>query len=199
MARRQIWLALSLVLALAVFGCSRTKDKAAQEEGGGASEAETSEAAAARGVATGDGDAEVSTEPRIVLDVIEYEWVLTPEKGLHVALDFINPNQGYGRAKGSVFVIGTSTGDSSVRGVYPWNTTLEGDRPADYSAGGRLLYRTEQRLTLFLPYTGGTGCFDVLRILVYDDDGGVIMDETRELPITGEPTGRQKITQTLAL
>jgi hypothetical protein len=34
---------------------------------------------------------------------------------------------------------------------------------------------------------------------VYDDEGRTVLDETHELPITGEPTGRKKIEQTLVL
>jgi len=199
MRKRVAGFGFALLLAAAVAGCAKTEDRTDQESGAAGEGAQTTDAAAGRGVPTGEGDVEASTDPRIVLDAIEYEWVVTPEQGLHVALDFSNPNQGYGRAKGSVFLISGSSQDPAVSGVYPWGARIEGGKPADHKAGGQLLFRTEQRMTVFIPYKERAGCYDTVRIVVFDADGAVVIDETHDLAVTGEPSGRRKIEQTLVL
>jgi len=188
-----------LVLCLGLLGCSRSGEQAG-EKGETASQASgASEAAASRGVASGEAEDTGPAEPSIVLEGIVYEWAVSPERGLQVELQFVNPGKDVGRAKGYAFVIAGSSTDSTVVGSYPWNAKLVDGRPADYAAGGRLLFWDEQKLAVFVPYKERAGCFDAIRVLVYDDEGRVVLEESRELPITGEPTGRKKLEQTLVL
>jgi hypothetical protein len=191
--------ALVLVLCLGLVGCSRTGDRAGGQKGTASQGDSVSEAASSRGVAGGEAEGAASTEPSIVLDGIEYEWAVSPDRGLQVSLEFVNPGKDVGRAKGYAFVIAGSSKDPAVIGVYPWNAKVVDGTPESYAAGGRVLFWDEQKMTIFIPYKERAGCFDTMRVLVYDDEGGVILDETHELPITGEPTGRKRIQQTLVL
>jgi hypothetical protein len=192
-------LALVLVSCFALFGCSRTGDQAGDRAGTASKENGASEAAASRGVATGEAGGEGTAAPSVVLDGIAYEWVVSPERGLQVELGFVNPGKDVGRAKGYAFVIAGSSKDPAVVGVYPWNAKFVDGAPEDHAAGGRILFWEEQKMSVFIPYKERAGCFDTMRILVYDDDGRIALDETHELPITGEPTGRKKLEQTLVL
>jgi len=195
---RALWFAvvLALVLVTALAGCSGGGDTK-QERGGSGSTA--SEAAASRGVA-GEGAGETTdAEPTVVVDAVEYEWRNSPERGLEVWLRLSNPGKDTGRAKGYAFGIAGSDSDPSLQGVYPWNATLKDGQPADFQRGARLMYWDSTELSFFLPYKERAGCWNTLRLLVYGEDGSVIVSETHELPITGEPTGRQKIEQKLIL
>lgn len=192
-------LAFMLVLCLGLFGCSKTGDRADEQEGTASQASEASEAAASRGVASGNAEDTGSAEPSIVLDGIEYEWVVSPERGLQVALEFVNPGKDVGRAKGHAFVIAGSSKDPAVTGIYPWNAKLVDGAPEDHATGGQILFWDKQAMAVFVPYKERAGCFDTMRILVYDKEGRIVLDETHELPITGEPTGRKKIEQTLVL
>jgi len=195
---RALWFAVTcaMLLEVALAGCSGGGDG---EQGGGTSGSTASEAAASRGVA-GEGVGEtVPAEPTIALDAVEYEWRNSPERGLEVWLHLSNPGKDTGRAKGYAFGIAGSDSDPSVQGVYPWNATLTDGEPADFERGARLMYWDRTELSFFLPYKERAGCWNTLRLLVYGEDGRVIVNETHELPITGEPTGKQKIEQKLVL
>jgi hypothetical protein len=192
-------LAFVLAVCLGLFGCSKTGDRAGGQKGTASQDSGASDAAASRGVASGEAEDAGPAEPSIVLDTITYEWVVSPERGLQVELGFVNPGKDVGRAKGYAFVIAGSSADPAVVGVYPWNAKLVNGAPTNYAAGGRILFWDEQKMALSIPYKERSGCFDTVRFLVYDDEGRTVLDETHELPITGEPTGRKKIEQTLVL
>jgi len=193
-------LTIVLVMSVGLFGCSKTGDQAGEREvGAGSQESGASEAAASRGVGSGVAEDGSPAEPSIALDGIAYEWAVSPDRGLQVELQFVNPGKDVGRAKGYAFVIAGSTTDPAVAGVYPWNAKLVNGSPEDYAGGGRLLFWDEQKMAVFVPYKERAGCFDTVRILVYDNEGRVVLDETHELPITGEPTGRKKLERTLVL
>lgn len=188
-------LAFVLALCLGLFGCSKTGQKEGTDSRGvdGASDA-----AASRGVAGGEAE-DAGAAPSIVLEGIVYEWTVSPERGLQVELQFVNPGKDVGRVKGHAFVIAGSSKDPAVTGVYPWNAKLVDGTPENYSTGGQLGFWDAQKMAVFIPYKERAGCFDTIRILVYDGDGRIVLDETHELPITGEPTRRKKIEQTLVL
>jgi hypothetical protein len=192
-------LAMAIALSVGLFGCSRTGDQPGERGEGGSQESGASEAAASRGVSTGEAEDNGPGEPAIVLDGIVYEWVVSPDRGLQIELQFVNPGKDVGRAKGHAFIIAGSSSDPAVVGVYPWNAKLVNGAPEDFAAGGRLLFWDEQKMAVFVPYKERAGCFDTVRILVYDNEGRVVLDETHELPITGEPTGRKKLERTLVL
>ena len=185
-----------IVLAAALAGCSGGGD--AKQEGD-ESGSTVSEAAASRGVAGEGGDETSSADPVVVLETVEYEWRTSPERGLEVWLRLSNPGKDTGRAKGYAFAITGSDSDPAAHGVYPWNATLKDGEPADFERGARLAYWEETDLSFFIPYKERAGCWNTLRLLVYGVDGQVVVSETHELPITGEPTGRQKLEQKLVL
>lgn len=192
-------LAFVLVLCVGLLGCSKTGEQAGEQGEAASQESGASGAAASRGIASGEAEEAGPAEPSIVLDTVEYEWVVSPERGLQVTLKFVNPGKDVGRAKGYAFVIAGSSVDPAVTGVYPWGATLADGVPADFASGGRILFWDEQKMAVSIPYKERAGCFDTVRILVYDGEGRTVTDETHELPITGEPTGRKKIEQTLVL
>ena len=147
--------------------------------------------ARSRGVATIEADDEDGLQPLVVLQDIVYEWRVSPERGLHVTLGFINPNDTYERARGYVFIVASSRASSgAVYGVYPWDIDLgEDGLPVDYMDGMHLLYRRDQEIRASIPYRNASGYYDVLRILVYSEDGDVLIDNTVDLEVSGEPTG----------
>lgn len=191
--------AMALAVAAALAGCGRSGEKPARQEGARSGGASVSDAAASRGVATGEPEEAEPGGPRAVLSGIAYEWTVSPDRGLTVTLEFTNPASDVGRAKGYAFVMAGSSSDAAVAGIYPWNAKVENGMPSDHTVGGRLLFWEKSTLSAFLPYKERAGCYNTVRVLVYDDDGRIVHDETHELPITGEPTGRKRIEQTLIL
>ena len=141
---------------------------------------------------------EYGDEPEVLLDGIEYEWRESPERGLHIILSFSNPNMTYERARGYVFAIASSSLDGDSH-VYPWNTELTDGEPADYRDGTHLLYRDEQQVSAFLPHQGGVGYYDRLKVLVYDEDGELLIGQTYELEVDGTPSGPKDTTPALVL
>jgi len=196
MIKTTLFLALLLAVGLAVAGCTegddatQTEAEVREEYDDWVEEDGTSDAARSRGVADeGDGDEE-GAGPTIVLNDLSYEWRLVPKRGLHVRLVFENPESGYERARGRVFLIASrtlATGD--VRGGYPWNAEFDESGPTDHRDGTHLLFRKDQEVRAFIPYAEGEGHYDSLRILVYDDEGNMLIDRVYELDITGDPTG----------
>ncbi len=157
--------------------------------------------ARSRGVATIEGKDDDGLEPLVVLQDIVYDWRVAPERGLHVTLGFINPNDTYERARGYVFIVASSRESSgSVYGVYPWDAELgEDGLAADYTDGMHLLYRRDQEIRASIPYRNASGYYDVLRILVYSEDGDVLIDNTVDLEVSGEATGPVRPPVDLAL
>ena len=203
--------ALTIVAALVltfsfVAGCSRSEEGEPEPEiqteqpveGDVPEDAEElpSAAARSRGLPT---ESDESGEPDIVLDELVYEWRTSPETGLHVSVDLMNPYETYERARGSLFIVAWSSASPDEMGVFPWETELEDGEPSDPSAGSRLLFRKDQRAKAFIPYKSREGCYDQLRVLVYDDDGNKIVDAHYSLDIHGEPTGPQKPKPVIAL
>jgi len=150
--------------------------------------------ARSRGVATSPADENDELQPLVVLDDIVYDWRVSPERSLHVTLGFINPNDTYERARGYVFIIASSRASSgAVYGVYPWNAELDDSGlPVDYMDGTHLLYRRDQDVKASIPYQNVSGYYDVLRIIVYSEEGDVLIDNTIDLEVTGEATGPVK-------
>jgi hypothetical protein len=129
-------------------------------------------------------------EPQIAVRGFNYEWRLEPEKGLLVRIDFVNTRETYARARGYLFVVASSsTMPSAPPGVYPWDARFEDGNPEKHTDGSRLLFRNDLESRVFIPYRGGEGHFDHLRIIVYREDGGIAIDLDYALEITGEPTG----------
>ncbi len=192
--------ALAVLLAV-LAGCSRGDQEAESDvpEGGdqsGAAVADDgrsmpSSEARSRGVATTRVDENEGLQPLVVLKDIVYDWRVTPERTLHVTLGFINPHDTYERARGYVFIIASSRASSgAVYGVYPWNAELDADGlVVDHTDGTHLLYRRDQEVKASIPYRNVSGHYDVLRILVYAEDGDVLIDNTIDLDVSGEATG----------
>jgi hypothetical protein len=200
MKRVSLTICVLSVLCLAVFmclplaGCGGSKEP--PEGSGEAAKANSEpldeeEAAAARtrGVATEQRPDESETGVRVVLTDLTYTWQETPEKGLQVVMDFGNPLGGNTRARGYVFLVAQSILPGKlVTGVYPWGTTLdEGGMPVDPTVGSHLLYRDRQQLRAFIPYTWGDGYFETLKVLVFHENGRLIVNRPYDLGLTGAP------------
>lgn len=201
MNARTFSLAIVIAMCVAVLGCSGGEPS--EERGAGSSSVSESEAqapskaAAARGVRV---EQDEQPGPEVVLSGLVYEWRTSPEKGLEVTLEFENPSDTYERARGYVFAVARSSGSAvSDLGVYPWNAELEGGVPSDYTEGTHMVYRKDHVVRGFIPYTKGEGYYDSLRVLVYSEDGDVLIDQTYALEITGEPTGPVRPKPTLVL
>ncbi len=193
---------LALILML-LAGCTGGEQAGGEEQAssaGSAGEAAVdtasipSAAARSRGVSVPERSGEDELEPLIVLQDIVYEWRLSPDRGLHVKLGFINPHDTYARARGYVFVIASaSASGGGVSGVYPWNAELgEDGMPEDHTDGSHLLYRRDQEISGLIPYRNATGYYDVMRVLVYSEEGDLLIDNTLDLDVTGEPSGPMK-------
>ncbi len=192
--------ALAVLLAV-LAGCSGGEQETESDvpEGGDQSgsavaddgRATPSPGARSRGVAAIEADEDEGLQPVVVLQDIVYEWRVSPQRGLYVTLGFINPHDTYERARGYVFLIASSRASSgAVYGVYPWGIELgEDGLAADYMDGTHLLYRRDQEIRASIPYENATGYYDVLRILVYAENGDVLIDNTIDLEVSGEPTG----------
>ncbi|MCD4690798.1 hypothetical protein K8S17_04985 [bacterium] len=207
---RTFLVALAVLLAVAA-GCSSGEEQGetgvpptdgeVAESAARVEETEISRAAQSRGVAVSGRDPDAELQPVIVLAQVTYEWRLSPQKGLHVTLEFINPNDTYERARGYVFAIANYRASASaVYGVYPWGTDIDdGGLPCDYSKGTHLLFRRDQDVRAFIPYENSQGFYDGLRVLVYSEDGDMLIDSTMDLEVSGEPTGPVKSSTTLTL
>jgi hypothetical protein len=186
--------AVIVITGLLVLGCSNGEEAASEtevdveslSEGEVIEEDETSEAARARGIAV-EGTEEEG-EPQILLDNLVYEWRVEPEPGLHVKLKFVNPVGGYERARGRLFMIASSR-VYDVTGVYPWGVEVERGTPTNHREGTRLLFRDEQTVRAVIPYKATAGYYDVLKIIVFDEEGGMFVNTTYDLELTGEPSG----------
>ncbi len=194
---------LLVAVCLMALSCSKSEGTAREDEAGASSteseEVVLSRAARSRGLPVKEQDEE---EPRaeVVLGGFVYEWRTSPQKGLHVTLDFVNPRDTYERARGYLFLIASYSGRARASvGVFPRNAELDGGRPVDHKDGTHLLYRKDHQVRVFIPYTDREGYYDLLRVLVYSEDGKVEMNQTYELEITGEPTGSVKLKATLNL
>jgi len=202
--RMRTWGALvSLAVLLAVAaGCSSggdqesaadvPADETAETSAEGSAPSTPSSGARSRGVATIERNEDDALEPLVVLDSITYEWRVEPERGLSISLGFINPNDTYERARGYVIAIASYRESSgAVYGVYPWDAELTEEGFAeDHTEGSHLLYRRDQLVRGFIPYGNASGYYNVLRVLVYSEDGDVLIDNTLDLEVSGEPTGR---------
>lgn len=186
-------------------GCTGDADDAApreeQTERSGASTERTapSDAARSRGLPVDSKDEEAEeVRPEVTLDSMTYEWRESPDRGLHVRLEFVNPNVTYERARGYAFLIASSSlgGDT---GVYPWNAGLSDGEPKDHRDGTHLLYRDDQTVSAFIPYRGGVGYYDRLKMLVYDEDGELLIGQSYELELDGSPSGPKEMEPALVL
>jgi hypothetical protein len=202
MTRKLLIALVVLIATLAVCSCSRESSESADASDTDSprrtgarrvddGSAELSDAARGRGVAPrGDREAEEEVEPQIAIRGFTYEWRLEPEKGLHVRISFVNTRDTYARARGYLFVVASSNTMPSVTpGVYPWDARFEGGYPEKHTDGNRLLFRDELDTRIFIPYRGDEGYYDYLKIIVYHEDGGTVIDLDYELDVTGEPSG----------
>lgn len=196
-------LLLGLVVALLSAGCSGERQSAqrqAEEERASESSEEVnvpSQAARNRGVAV---EEEPEYAPEIVLSDLIYEWRQSPEPGLLVTVEFVNPYDVFERARGYVFFVAGYSGRPGVNlGTYPLDVELADGTPADYVDGSHVIYRKDHTITAFIPYRDREGYYDSLRILVYTDEGKLKIDQSYKLEVYGEPTGRVKPKPTLVL
>jgi hypothetical protein len=181
-------LAVFLVVALALSGCSGDSGQTRDSGETAPLDEESAEAASTRGVSTEDYGREESPAPKVVLETIAYEWRTSPDVGLAVTMEFVNPADTYERARGYVFLVAESSRlGSSSRSIYPWSARLDGDLPEEYTDGTHLLYRDEQTVRCFIPYEFGSGYFDKLRLMLFSEDGNLLLGRTYDLEITGEP------------
>jgi hypothetical protein len=155
---------------------------------------ETAAAARTRGVVYRDRGDAPEARPQVVLSEMTYEWRTSPDRGLHVTLNFTNPADTYERARGYVFLIAESTRSGSlVQGVYPWNTRMDGNLPEDYTDGTHLLYRESQQVRAFLPYPRSDGHFETLKLYVFHENGKLLTNRTYELDFTGAPGEKRTV------
>ena len=185
MSRLIVALMLVFLGCLAVAGCTSSEDPAVETEPEPLDE-KTAAVARTRGVAEGGPGENSEPRPQVVLSEMTYEWRTSPDRGLHVTLDFTNPADTYERARGYVFLIAESTRSGSlIRGVYPWNTSMDGNLPEDYTDGTHLLYRERQQVSAFIPYTRSDGHFEILRLYVFHENGKLLTNRTYDLTLTG--------------
>ncbi len=202
MKRKLLIVTVLLLTSLVVCSCSERGAESADtsdsdsrgREGawrGTDGSADVSEATRSRGVPSHERREESEEpEPQIAIRGFEYEWRLEPEKGLHVRVDFVNTRETYARARGYLFMVATSnTTPSAAAGVYPWDARFEEGHPERHTDGNRLLFRRDLESRVFIPYRGGDGYFDHLRIIVYHEGGRIAIDLDYDLEIVGEPTG----------
>lgn len=176
--------AMALLLCCALGACGRTEEEASRPAPEPLDE-HTAAVARSRGVATGQSETRESPSPQMLLSELTYEWRTSPERGLMVSLDFINPADTYERARGYVFLVAESSATGQT-GVYPWNARMAEGLPEDYTEGTHLLYRTTQQVRGFIPYEGSGGPYDKLRLLVFREDGRLLIDKTYALELAGE-------------
>lgn len=179
---------------LIVAGCTTSSDEPAVKPEPEPLDEETAAAARTRGVVYRDRDEAAEATPQVVLSEMTYEWRTSPDRGLHVTLNFTNPADTYERARGYVFLIAESTRSGSlVQGVYPWNTRMDGNLPEDYTDGTHLLYRESQQVRAFLPYPRSDGHFETLKLYVFHENGKLLTNRTYELDFTGAPGEKRTV------
>lgn len=179
---------LCLVPALSLVGCSGGEDETPRARETAPLNEEETAAAQTRGVPTEDYGRDEAPSPKVLLETIEYEWRTSPDKGIAVTMEFINPAETYERAKGYVFLVAQSTlGGGLYESVYPWNAHFEDGLPEDYTDGTHLLYRDSQTVRCFVPYERGDGYFNKLKLFVFSEDGKILTGRDYDLQITGEP------------
>ena len=186
MSRLTVVLVFVFLGCLIVAGCTSSDEPAVEVKPEPEQlDEETAAAARTRGVIKRDRGDDVA-RPQVVLSEMTYEWRTSPDRGVHVTLNFTNPADAYERARGYVFLIAESTRSGSlVQGVYPWNTTMDGNLPEDYTDGTHLLYRESQQVRAFLPYPRSDGHFETLKLYVFHENGKLLTNRTYELDFTG--------------
>ena len=197
---------LAVVVAVAA-GCSggsedqtpRTGDSADTGDAPGVDQSsETSEAARARGLTVEREQPE--DKPVVTLEGMAYEWRAVPDKGLLVSLEMNNANEVFERARAYVFAIVHYSGrEASSKRAFPLGVELVDGVPADYTEGTHVLYRKDHTLQCFVPYEDREGYYDRLRVMIYSEEGDLLIDTENQLEVSGEPTGRVKVKPTLAL
>ncbi len=193
MSRLIVVLAFVFLGCLVVAGCT-SSDEPAVEPVPEPLDEEAVAAAGSRGVLGSERSDDMEPKPQVVLSQMTYEWRTSPDRGLHVTLDFTNPADTYERARGYVFLIAESTGFGSlVRGVYPWNISMEGNLPKDHTDGTHLLYRERQQVRAFIPYPRADGYFEILRLYVFHENGRLLTNRTYELDLTGASGETKKV------
>ena len=187
MSRLIVVLAFVLLGCLVVAGCTSSDEPAVEPEPEPLDE-ETAAVAGTRGVAGSERRDDMEPKPQVVLSEMTYEWRTSPDRGLHVTLDFTNPADTYERARGYVFLIAESTRSGSlIKGVYPWNVSMDGNLPKDHTDGTHLLYRERQQVRAFIPHPRSDGHFEILRLYVFHENGRLLTNRTYELDFTGAP------------
>jgi hypothetical protein len=201
---RTILVLLAVTAVTCAAGCSRSNEEAAVPESGEATmetseERVTSEAARARGLRVESDEGEEGS-PVVTLEEVVYEWQVQPSVGLLVSLEFGNDNVVFERARAYVFLTTWySERASANRGVFPLDAEIGEQDPVDYTSGTHIVYRQDHTMKCFIPYTYREGYYDSLRLLVYSEEGELIIDQGYDLEITGEPSGRVKMKPVLTL
>lgn len=197
--------AIGLAVLVALCGCGGEVEGEAAPEADVAERSESrsagrdaSDAARSRGLPVESEAGDEAVEPEVLLGSMMYEWRVSPERGLYIQMEFVNPNITYERARGYVFAIASSSLDGSS-GVYPWDAALKDGEPEDYRDGTHLLYRDDQEVSAFIPYRGGVGYYDRLKLLVFDEDGELLIGQTYELDVDGSPSGPRRSEPALVL
>jgi len=202
---RQLVAALCLGIVLAIAGCGGESDDTTTGDAGsnagtesGARPDEVSSAARERGLKA-EGEEEAGG-PIVTLEDVSYEWRHTPYTGLQAYLTFGNANEVFERARAYVFVVASYSGrpETSARG-YPLDAEFSDGMPTDYRDGAHILYRKDQDVNCMIRYEGGDGYFDRLRVIVYSEEGELLINQSYTLDVNGEPAGRKKIRPILDL
>jgi hypothetical protein len=196
---------LCLSMALAIVGCSSGGSESEPGDNSSTSttvseqrSGEASAAARARGLPAESKEAE--GRPVVTLDDLSYEWRQTPQEGLEVLLKFGNSNDVFERARAYVFVVAWySAREASSTRVYPTGVDLDGGLPSDYTDGTHILYRKDESVNCFLNYGDREGYFDRLKIIVYSEEGDLLINQEHSLDVNGEPAGRKTVKPVLAL
>jgi len=175
---------LSLCLLLAA--CSSNEEQPTETSQAPPLGQEEAAAARTRGVPTTDYGKEEAPSPKVVLESLSYEWQQSPDRGLLVTMEFVTHSDSYERAKGYVFLVAEAAQYGVAPVVYPWNVRFDGDLPEDYTDGAHLLYRDSQTVRAFLPYGGGDGYFNRLRLYLFTEDGRLRTGRNYDLEITGQ-------------
>ncbi|MFH1501530.1 MAG: hypothetical protein ABIG03_00650 [Candidatus Eisenbacteria bacterium] len=202
--RAFVSLVAATLVVCAVAGCSEPREEPAvsredDSDAEAVAEQTPSRAAAARGLPAKGDDTEAK-RPVVTLEDVTYEWRLFPDKGLVVSLEFGNPNVVFERARAYVFVVADFSERRTVnRGVFPLGAEFDEAGPVDYTAGTHILYRKDHTMQCFIPYTHREGYYDSLTVIVYSEDGEKLLQQSYDLDVAGEPTGRVEMKPVLTL
>ena len=184
MTRRVCCVALVMLLALALAGCSGGEENAGtRDEPGAGTQSPDRPTSAARSRGVRETEQETSTdEPRIVVEKVELSWRTSPERGVQAMIDLVNDTESdIARAKGHVFLIARSSANAEKVGVYPWSASLVDGRPRGFRDGARVTFLDRDRVQAFIPYGGGEGYYDTVTLLVYDFDGNLVIEEVHSV------------------